>query len=662
MVESTIRMIFLVVVISSLMHMTISPPCLAEDEKRPITPEDIYSLKNPSSPIISPDGEWVAYEVRQMYEGGWYYYIGVASSDGGLQWQSPGPLDLSYAWSPDGELAYWSIMDRSLSILYLKNMSIERIGISGSKPAWSLSPMWSPDGRFIAYVADGDLQLLDLDMHTTEQITSTGNIDLFEWSPSGEMVAFSGGGDIYRWLQKTNTTERLTESEENDSLAGWSPDGKYIAFHRGDFSSELDIYVVTGDGEERRLTDQPGMEIMNGWSPEGDWVVYNYLDINVLKWMEVWIVDVDGNMQKKDFDRSSWWPLWSSNGKIYFRAENEGTEDIYETSLNGSVKRITSGEKDGIVAQTMDVRGDIVAYTSGDVNSPTEVYTYDVENGTKRRITNLNDDFVEEVYLAEPVEFWFNATDGTPIQGWYLRPEGREECPLIMEAHGGPHLVWWNVLQLYYGFDFQILAAHGYGVAWINPRGSIGYDRGFAEAIRGDWGVNDSQDFLDGIDYLIEEGWVDENRLGFTGCSYGGYMTNWMITHTDRFKAAVSEAGISNLTRWYTAILNNFGDIGLDWAFCGSPEENRDVYKRCSPLTYVNNVTTPTLFIHGVRDLNAPVEESEEMVTGIIENTDTSVALIRYPGEGHGIALKGKNYLDRTYRLMYWFDSYLMVK
>jgi len=427
--------------------------------------------------------------------------------------------------------------------------------------------------------------------------------------------------------------------------------------------SELDVYVVTPDGEVRQLTDQPGMEIVMNWSPDGDWLVYNYLDINVLKWREVWAVDVNGNGYEitADFDRSSWWPLWSSNDKIYFRAENEGTEDIYETSLNKSVKRITNGEKEIIASPTMDVKDELIAYTSGDIDRPTEVYIYDLENETKRQVTNLNDAFMEEVKLLEPVEFWFNASDGTPIQGWYLKPEGKEKCPLIMEAHGGPHYVWWNTLRPYHGFDFQVLAAHGYGVAWINPRGSIGYDREFAEAIRGAWGINDSGDFLDGIDYLIELGWVDENRLGFTGSSYGGYMTNWMITHTDRFKAAVSEACISNLTRWYSTMLDNVGDIGLDWEFNGSPEENRDVYERCSPITYVENVTTPTLFIHGVQDLKASIEESEEMVIGIIENTDTSVALIRYPDEGHSIISTGKNSIDRTYRMINWFDSYLKV-
>ena len=659
-------------VVSSLLPL--DPAAVQAEEKRPITPEDIYQLRTPSSPVISPDGRWVAYQVTQMVEVGYLSYVGISSTDGAYEWLSR-PFDLMPSWSPDGgELAYWSILDNSLSILHVEDMAMEKIDMSESPPLWSSAPQWSPNGHFISYISDGKLLLLDLNSKETRQIASiNGSISSHVWSPIDDRIAFSGCGNLFLWEE--NETLQLTESEEVDKLAGWSPNGDYIAFSRGSFFegidgmfegepyNDTDIYVITPDGEEKQLTDQPGLEMDPLWSPDSNWLVYSYMDIDTLYWNEVWVVDLNGNKREitRDFERSSFKPFWSSNGDIYFRAENEGAEDVYEASLSGNLRRITEGEGEEIVfSNTMDVREDLIAYTSGDVYVPTEVYVYDLESETKK-ITHLNDDFVNEIELLEPLEFWFNASDGTPIQGWHLKPEGREKYPLIMVAHGGPHLSWVNTLFPYYSFDLQVLAAQGYGVAWINPRGSLGYDREFAEAIRGAWGINDSGDFLDGIDYLIEQGWVDENRLGFTGISYGGYMTNWMITHTDRFKAAVSDAGLSNLTRWYSTILDNFGDIGLDWALNGSPEENPDVYEKCSPITYVENVTTPTLFIHGVRDLNAAIEEAEEMVIGIIKNTDTSVALIRYPDEGHGILSTGENFIDRTDRMINWFDSYLKV-
>jgi len=166
---------------------------------------------------------------------------------------------------------------------------------------------------------------------------------------------------------------------------------------------------------------------------------------------------------------------------------------------------------------------------------------------------------------------------------------------------------------------------------------------------------------MDAVDYLIDQGFVDESRMGFRGASYGGYMTNWVITHTDRFKAAVSEAGISDLESYYDYHVQTFGVRGLTWEFCGSPEENPDFYEKCSPINFAENVTTATLFIHGKNDIAVPIEQAEEMAIVIIENTDTSVAFIRYPDEEHGIGLKGKNYLDRTYRMINWFDSYLKV-
>lgn len=626
--------------------------------KRPIKPEDIYKLRDPSMPILSEDGEFLAYQVTQKYEDGTYGYVGISSTDGEFEWLSKGPSDYgdpAPLWSPDSrKILYSSGGEISIAEVADNKVSTRGLGVNGTML------QWSPDGGRVAYLSGGQLFILDLRTGETEQLTSVPGVILFYvWSPKSGRIAFSDLSNVYLWDGKG--TKQLTDSRGMDVVMDWSPEEDYICFMRI-FGTEADIYVVTPLGEERQLTDQPGLEQPTCWSPEGDMILYNYLDINALKWQEVWAVDLNGNKRQlaPDLDRSSWWPLWSSNNNIYFRAENEGTEDIYEVSLNNSVRRITEGERSPIVSLTMDVKNNTIVYKSGNINRPTELYVRDFEEGEKRQVTHLNDDFVEEIELLEPVEFWFNASDGTPIQGWYLKPRGEGKHPLIMEAHGGPHFTWWNVLQIYCGFDFQLLAANGYGVAWINPRGSIGYGRDFAEAIRGTWGISDAQDFLDAIDFLIGQGWVDEDRLGFTGLSYGGYMTNWMITHTDRFKAAVSEAGIANLTRWYGTILNNFGDIGLDWAFCGSPAESPEIYERCSPVTYVKNVTTPTLFIHGVKDLNVAIEDSEEMVKGITDNTDTSVALIRYPDEYHGIGSKGKNYVDRTYRMINWFDSYLM--
>jgi len=637
--------------------------------KRPIEAEDIYMLKIPLSPVISPDGKWISYQVSQMYDGGWYFHIGISSSDGKFEWASPGPNDFLSStiytasfeilprladWSPDGKkLLYWS--PESISIVQLDGgISTIPLGIQGS------NPVWSPDGEYILYATQGQLHIFNLGSRDTRQITSIdGAVTTYCWSPDSNRIAFSDSRNLYLW--DGSGVKKLTEGEGIDRAFAWSPDGEHICFMRGDLVGEADIYTITPDGEETRLTDQPGLEYPMGWSPDGNWLLYNYMGIGALKWMEVWVVDLEGNRREitTGFERSSWWPLWSSNDHIYFRAEDSGTEDIYEASLDGDVKRITSGEREILVTLNtiIDVEGDLISYTSGDIDRPTEVYAYDLVSKTRKQITSLNADFTKKIKLLEPVEFWFDASDGTPIQGWYLKPKGEGKHPLIMEAHGGPHFTWWDVLQAYYGFDFQLLAARGYGVVWINPRGSIGYDREFAEAIRGAWGISDSQDFLDAIDFLGREGWVDEDRLGFTGSSYGGYMTNWMITHTDRFKAAVSEAGMANLTRWYSTIQNNFGDIGLDWCFFGSPDDNPDIYTMCSPITYVKNVTTPTLFIHGVRDPNVAIEDSEEIVRGIVENTDTSVALIRYPEEGHGIV---NDYVDRTYRVINWFDSYLM--
>jgi dipeptidyl aminopeptidase/acylaminoacyl peptidase len=627
--------------------------------KRPIKPEDIYRLRDPYMPVLSENGELLAYQVTQKYENGSYRYVGISSTDGGFEWLSEGPSDYgdpAPLWSPDSRKILYS-SDGEISIAEVNGREVitRGLGVNGTML------QWSPSGERIAYLSEGQLFLLDLGTGETEQLTSIpGAIISYAWSPESGRIAFSDLSNVYLWDGKG--IKQLTDSKEMDVVIDWSPDEDYVCFMRV-YGTEADIRIVTPSGEEKQLTDQPGAETPLGWSPDGEMIVYNYHDVIALQWPEVWVVDLNGNRRQlaSELDNPSWLPLWSSNNKIYFRAVSEGTADVYEVSMNDSFRRITEGERSPIASLTMDAKNNTIAYKSGNINRPTELYVYDLEKETKRQVTHLNDDFLREIELLEPVEFWFDASDGTPIQGWYLKPKGEEKHPLILEAHGGPYGAWSNTLQISDGFDFQLLAANGYGVAWINPRGSWGYGRDFVEAIRGAWGISDSQDFLDATDFLSREGWVDEDRLGFTGLSYGGYMTNWMITHTDRFKAAVSEAGIANLTRRYSTILNNFGDASaLDWSFFGSPAESPEIYERCSPVTYVKNVTTPTLFIHGVKDLNVAIEDSEEMVKGITDNTDTSVALIRYPDEYHGIGTKGKNYVDRTYRMINWFDSYLM--
>jgi len=285
---------------------------------------------------------------------------------------------------------------------------------------------------------------------------------------------------------------QLTDSEEMDFLADWSPDGANIAFIRMDWINldriNLDIYITTSDGEEKQLTDQLGDETLPTWSPDGNIISYIHLDIPFLGCSEIWAVDLLGNNYEltADFDRPSFEPLFSSSG-LYFRAINQGTADIYEIR-DKEVKRITRGEREILGSEqiTMDVVGDMIAYTSSELNQPREVFVYDLGSETKKQVTHLNDDFLKEVKLLETVEFWFNASDGTPIQGWYLKPEQeKEKCPLIINAHGGPHISWNNLLNFYSGFDFQVLASQGYVVAYINERGSLGYGREFAEATRG---------------------------------------------------------------------------------------------------------------------------------------------------------------------------------
>jgi dipeptidyl aminopeptidase/acylaminoacyl peptidase len=277
--------------------------------------------------------------------------------------------------------------------------------------------------------------------------------------------------------------------------------------------------------------------------------------------------------------------------------------------------------------------------------------------GESVRLTQLNADAFRDVELARPEEFHYKGAGGWDMQGWILRPTAASDHPppAILEIHGGPEAMYgWSFF-----YEFQLLAAHGFAVVYTNPRGSTGYGRAFSNAVRNDWGGKDFQDIMAGLDTAVSKGWVDPDRLGVAGGSYGGYMTNWAIGHTDRFKAAVTMRCVSNM-----AAMFGYSDLG--WFITveelgGSvPWKNLDWLTERSPITYVERMKTPLLILHSDQDLRCPIEEGEQLFTAL-KFLGREVRMIRFEGQSHDLSRNGhpRSRVIRYRHIVGWFMRHI---
>jgi dipeptidyl aminopeptidase/acylaminoacyl peptidase len=351
-------------------------------------------------------------------------------------------------------------------------------------------------------------------------------------------------------------------------------------------------------------------------------------------------------------------PTWSPDGsRIYFQAVEHGSTNLYSVSLDDQqVERVIADG--GVVADYSFVRNqDKLAYFYGQMMDPAQVFIRDMREGTSQQVTHINQELLQKIDFGEIEEVWFKGPDDNDLQGWILKPPGFDplkKYPSIMEIHGGPLTQYGN----YFMHEFYFLAANGYVVYFCNPRGGRGYGEAHAGAIWGGWGDADYADLMAWADYVAELPYIDKSRMGVTGGSYGGYMTVWIIGHTDRFKAAVSQRCVSNwISMWGSSDLNwKFQEILGDVA----PYENLELFWKHSPIAYIGNARTPTLVIHSENDLRCPIEQSEQVFVAL-KRKGVDTEFVRFPEEFHGLSRNGRTdrRIVRLKHILRWFDKYL---
>ncbi|MFC1849345.1 S9 family peptidase, partial [candidate division CSSED10-310 bacterium] len=423
-----------------------------------------------------------------------------------------------------------------------------------------------------------------------------------------------------------------------------------------------------------------GYKMWPSFSPDGHWIAYYGAEGKDKPWqnMGLWITSRlgDGNprnlTQALDLDvagpvindlpefPTEVPPTWSRDGKnIYFAVGQKGTVTLNQISWTG--KNLTLqpiiANKGTVGAFFFDQQQSKLAYYYGDLSDPGQLFVKDLHADKTRKLTHLNESLIRNRDLGEIEEIWFPGPAENNLHGWILKPPGFDptrKYPSILEIHGGPRVHYGNLFM----HEFYFLAANDYIVYFCNPRGSQGYGEEHAKAIWNNWGSVDYDDVMAWVDFVSEKPYFDPQKMGVTGGSYGGYMTNWIVSHSNRFQAAVTQRSVSNLISMYGSSDFNWG---LQREFGDTPPwENLENYWRQSPLKYIENVKTPTLVIHSERDDRAPIEQGEQFFVAL-KKLGVDTELLLFPDEPHGLSRMGRTdrRIARLKNILRWFNRYL---
>ncbi|ASA21370.1 S9 family peptidase [Paenibacillus donghaensis] len=663
---------------------------------RPILPEDLYQFHWISSPSVHRDGAVACVHTSiDKDKNDYLTQLHIIAPDGrGESRLTLGDQDSAPAWSPNGsQLAFVRIAEGRKQLWTVpagggeetQRTAIKR-GVGGF--------VWSPDGKYIAFTSRISLDAGREDMSIEEYIEQSGRVGRsFErTTPKAEGSGWWDGmfSHLYVVELDTNTVSLVTSGAWDATGPEWSPDSTAISFISKQVEEEeadadllqyADVYTVSRTGGQPvKITDSSLAVSQLAYSLDGNqlYLIASDRTYGSGSHNRLYTVAASGgspgllvpglDMQLGNFalngmksavpSRSP--QVVAADGRewIYVLGTMQGSVHVYRFSPDGTYEPVTSGKGRDIYQYTLSADGHDLVFAALEASGPGELYRLNVQTGEEHRITGYNDEILAELQVNLPEEFIYTSSDGLRLQGWIIKPAGLtadKQIPLILHIHGGPHAMITGA----YSHEMQTLAAQGYAVLLLNPRGSFGYGQDFAKACRGDFGGGDCQDLLDGVDEALKRyDYTDAARLGIAGGSYGGLMTNWIIAHSGKFRAAVSQRCISNWLSFY-----GLSDIGISYTegiVGGNPAENPGLLWSKSPLAHAHRVETPLLLMHGENDFRCPVGQAEEFYTAL-KRLGKTAKLIRYPGSNHSLLKLGKPSLrvDSFEQVNAWFHDYL---
>lgn len=643
----------------------------AQDSGRPISIDDLLALKAVGNPEISPDGEWVAYTVRtrDMEEDEAQSQIWVVASSGGdpVAMTSPDYSASNPRWSPDNKYLSFQAAkgeDAKAQVWNLNRIGGEAIQVTSVKQGIS-GFEWSPDSsRLLLLIQDPKPADLTEDEDDDDK-PLPHVIDRMQFKQDYVGYLDNRRTHIYVYTPGEDEAVQLTTGDFDDSDPSWSPDGKLIAFvsdrtDNPDLNYGSDIWIVNADDPYSlaQQTTHPGRDYSPAWSPDSRSIAYissmgpdiGGSALTPTRRLAITAVDEDErNILTGSLDRNLSQPTFAANGRtIYFRLEDSGQNHLASVATDGDdLQRLI--ERKASVGD-FSISGRNVALMMNQADQPAEVFSYN--NGNLEQLTDVNGSTLQGVDLANVEKLQFESADGTPVEAFFVRPlnyDAGKKYPTILWLHGGP------ASQFTYRFSdtAQLFAANGYAVIMPNPRGSTGYGQEFAQGTVAAWGDKDFEDVMAAVDHGISIGLVDADRLGVGGWSYGGILTNYVITQTTRFAAAISGASLGLVTANYG---HDHYQLMYEMEF-GLPWEEPARYVELSPFSRIEAITTPTLWMGGALDWNVPIINSEQMYIGM-KRLGRETQLVVYPEEHHGIRRPSFE-KDRFERWLAWYDSHL---
>jgi dipeptidyl aminopeptidase/acylaminoacyl peptidase len=644
---------------------------LAFGQRRGMTAEDYLAFENAGDPQISPDGQWVAYTVTTVDQKA----------------------------------------NRRKSEIFITPLNGTSNGSPTSMPfageaASSSSPRWSPDGKYVAFLSAREggktqIWLLATSGGEARKLTNLENgVSNIEWSPdSTRLVGLTRTGpppsknsDVRHYTHisykfndtgwfdekrahvvvidaRTGASKQITDGDNwNDADPHWSPDSSRIAFvsdrtgHEFDTSRNADVWVIAASGGQlTKISDHEGPDRNPRWSPDGKQIAF-LGSADEEDPAKIYIASSEGGKPSvavaKNIDQVIGEMNWAEHGKaIYFGSGVKGETHVFRVEVaNGAIEQLTTGPRN-VHAFALNDKSGKIAYLANDFEHLDDVYVRDDTRAKERQITHLNAALWSKLDLAKIERVPYKAADGWAIDGFLVKPIGWQsgkKYPMVLSIHGGPAGM--------YGVDwyqeFQVYAARGWAVFFCNPRGSTGYGQAFQRGVAHEWGGKAYTDIMTGVEEALKRNpWIDRDRLGVTGGSYGGFMTNWIETQTNMFKAAVTLRSISNFV---SDDGTRDGAYGHERDFGGDIFHNYDEYWKYSPLRLAANVKTPTLILHSDNDFRVPIEQGEQWFRALQHYHVTS-EIVFFPRENHNLTRTGepKHLIESMNWQTYWFDRFL---
>jgi dipeptidyl aminopeptidase/acylaminoacyl peptidase len=663
----------------SLRHFTLLLVILALPVSAQLQPSDLYHLRSVTDAAFSPDSNHIAYVVQNNDGPGRPYdqiWIMDLRSGKSLQLTAGADTSSNPEWSPSGEWLAYNGNSAGKSGLFIAHPDGSGIRFlapvensNSPEPHVGRTLAWSPDSRQIAFVsaqpgpetkdAGGDPVVITRYLYKPDY-----------WEGNSH---FNDNRRLHIFVVDVASAKvrQLTQGTGYEHSIDWSPDGKgilYAAEHGPDADRFFNYDLFTArlsDGAIHQLTSTEGVEYYPRWSPDGSMIAFAATKRGLtdretnMEDTHVWVMNADGSHRREIgalVDNRQGAPQWAPDGSaVYFTVQDRGNDRLYRLPINGAAPQVVIGETGSVGAFSPGKNG-AIAYTFATSSDLSELYLRPDSAGTARKLTKLNRQVLGGRQLAPVESFTFLSNDFKfDVEAFLTKPVGftaGRKYPLILNIHGGPHGQQGPELN----FRNQVYAAHGYAVLNVNYRGSTGYGQKFADAVFRDQDGDEAMDVLYGVNAALRRyPWIDRDRMGIEGVSYGGQLTDWLITQTNIFKAAIPVAGITNFISYnYMTYYNQYE--AMEWGAYPHQDNLMDVLWERSPLKHVANVSTPTMFLHGENDPDVPIAEAEQMYIAL-KDVGVETVFVRYPREGHGLR-EPKHQVDSMERAFAWYDRH----